>query len=158
MAGYFETLAFGMGPIPLKDVTAADEHFAGIVVDTTKCLQADADTAKGIDWGSDRGSYRMKIVCDIKMNQKLAIATATHVEFAIYESSDNVTFDDDPVALYRVPIEQLNMARKTPVTFSFISTNKRYFCVGFKFTGGSVANTVKATAGNMLITANPYTY
>ena len=28
MAGYFETLAFGMGPIPLKDVKAGIEKLA----------------------------------------------------------------------------------------------------------------------------------
>lgn len=158
MAGYYETLTFGMGPVNLKDVVAATEHFLGTVVDTTKQIQTTAAAAKGINWGSKLGSYRMRVVCDIKMNQKLAIETATHVEFKVYESDDNATFDTEPVTVHKVPIARLNKARKTPITFSFISTNKKYFCVSFKFTGGSVANSVKATAGNMIITANPSTY
>ena len=158
MAGYYETLTFGGGPVNLKEVTAATEHFLGTVYSTSGQIQTAANTAKGINWGSNLGSYRMRVAIDIKMNQKVAIATATHAEFKIYESDDNTTFDTDPLMTVKVPISMLNKARKTPVTFALISTNKKYLCASFKFTGGSVASSVKATAGNMIITATPSTY
>ena len=71
MSGYFDIMTFGMGPINLKDVTGATEHFAGTVVDTTKVLQTSAAAAKGINWGSDKGMYRIKVMCDIKVQQKI---------------------------------------------------------------------------------------
>lgn len=165
MAGYYETMTFGMGPINLKEVTAATEHFAGTVVDKSKVLQTSAAAAKGINWGSEHGAYRAKITIDIKCTQKIAIATATHVEFKVYESADNATFGTEtksgtPDALFsfKVPISLLNKATKTPISISVLSTVSKYFCISLKFTGGSVASTVKATAGQLLITANPSNY
>ena len=158
MSGYFDIMTFGMGPINLKDVTGATEHFAGTVVDTTKVLQTSAAAAKGINWGSDKGMYRIKVMCDIKVQQKIAIQKATDIEFRIYDSADNASFGSDPISTYKVPIASLNGAKPTPVSFSFISTAKKYFCISMKFVGGSIASTDKATAGQLLITANPIGY
>ena len=158
MAGYYEIMAFGAGPINLKDVTGATEHFAGKVVSTTKVLGATAAEVKGLNWGSDTGMYRTRVICDIKATQKIAIAKATNVEFRIYDSADDASFGAEPVAMYSVPITELNKTRETPVSFSFISTTKKFFCISIKFTGGSVTSTDKATAGQLLITANPSLY
>ena len=158
MAGYFETLAFGAGPVNLKEVGGATESFLGTVVDTTKQIQTSAAAAKGLNWGSKLGSYRMRLVVDVKLNQKIAIAKATHIEFKLYESDDNATFDTDPVMTVRMPISQLNKLKKTPGTFSVVTTNKKYICLSFKFVGGSVASSDKVTAGNMIVTANPSTF
>lgn len=158
MSGYFDVMTFGMGPVNLKDVTGATEHFLGTVVSKTQVIQTSAAAAKGINWGSDKGMYRVRVMCDIKAQQKIAITKATDVEFKIYDSADNATFSTDPVATYKVPIAVLNEARKTPVCFSFLSTVRKYFCISFKFVGGSVASTDEATAGQLLITANPENY
>lgn len=158
MAGYFDTMTFGMGAIPMKDVTGNTEHFAGTEVSTTQVLQTTAAAAKGINWGSEHGAYRAKIRVDIKVLQKIAITRATHVEFRVYQSADNATFDTDPLMTYRCSVDMLNKARKTPISISALSTIGKYFCVSFKFVGGSVATTDKCTTGNMLITANPESY
>lgn len=158
MSGYFDVMTFGMGPINLKDVTGNTEHFIGKVVSTDKVIQATAAEAKGIDWGSEHGMYRISVMCDIKTQQKIAINKATDVEFRIYDSEDDATFGTSPIMTCIVPIKLLNEAKKTPVCFSFLSTAKKYFCLSFKFVGGSVANTDKATAGQFLITANPANY
>ena len=158
MAGYYELMTFGAGPVNLKDLTAAKEYFVGKVVTETKVVQDTAAAAKGIDWGTDTGMYRVRVMCDIKTNQKIAIPKATNIEFRIYDSADDTTFGTDPVTTHIVPISALNEARKTPICFSFLSTTKRYFCISFKLTGGSATTSDRATAGQLLMTANPSVY
>lgn len=158
MPGYFEVMTFAAGPVDIKELTAAKEYFVGKVVSTEKVVQDTAAAAKGVDWGSDKGMYRVSVMCDIKTTQKIAITRATNVEFRIYDSADDTAFGTDPVMTHIVPISLLNEARKTPICFSFLSTTKRYFCMSFKFTGGSATTTDKATAGQLLITANPSVY
>ena len=158
MAGYYEIMTFGAGPINLKETTGATEHFAGKVVSTSKILGASAAEVKGLNWGSDTGMYRTRVICDIKASQKIAIPKATNAEFRIYDSDDDTTFGTEPIAIYSVPIKTLNGTKHTPVSFSFISTTKKFFCISIKFTGGTVASSDKATAGQLLITANPSLY
>lgn len=158
MPGYYELMTFAAGPVNLKDLTAAKEYFVGKVVSTSKVVHDTAAEAKGLDWGSDKGMYRVNVMCEIKATQKIAITKATNVEFRIYDSADDTTFGTTPVMTHIVPVELINEAKKTPICFSFLSTTKRYFCLSFKFTGGGAATTDKATAGQLLMTANPALY
>lgn len=146
MAGYFENTTFGMTGIDLTGVSTA--VYAGANVTKGKNTQTSAKLAGGLDWGTDAGTFNLKLNINIRTLKK--IAGATKLTFSLMSSSDNSTFEE--IATYTVSATSLNASvLKNNIVFSAVPTMGRYFCIGIK-------PDAAATAGMLLISCDPKGY
>ena len=156
----FQLMTFGGGGVSLKGLKAATDYFIGDVYSTTSTTQTTAAAAKGIDFGSENGTYKTRVTCALKSVKKITVSDAakvTDVEVGFMESSDNKTFTE--TMTLKIKLKDLNEARRTPIVFTPISTCSRYFCLRLKFTGtGASASADTVSDGMILATAEPDTY
>lgn len=146
MAGYFENTTFGMTGIDLAGVSAAT--YAGANITKGKNTATSAKLAGGLDWGTDAGTFNLKLNINIRTLKK--IEGATSIKFSLMSSSDNSTFEE--IATYTVPVDSLNASiLKNNIVFSAVPTLGRYFCIG-------LTPDAAATAGMVLISCDPKGY
>ncbi len=157
MAGYFENTTFGMTGIPLSGNTANTELFAGATVTKGSNKHSTAAAAGGLDWGTDAGTFNLKLNFKIRLIEPITYAAAAEgktndetVIFKIYSSPDNSTFSE--VASYTTNAKALNASRlKCNIAFSAVPTMGRYFCVG-------ITTKTACTGGKLLISCDPKGY
>lgn len=153
MAGYFENATLGYGGVDLKDKAATTEFFIGANVAKGVNTYTTAQKAGGIDWGTDAGTFNLKLNFDIQLIKKVALeagADTDMITFKFYSSPDNSTFT--AIGSYQLALGSLNAARhKNNIVFSALPTMGRYFCVG-------ITLPKKATDGMIVVSCYPQGY
>lgn len=152
----FELMTFGGRGINLAGLKAATDYFIGKVYDVSSNTKTSASAAKGLDYGSEHGTYKTKVTVSVRDIKKIVSSKADTLEIGFMESKDDTTFTE--TMTLKVKIADINEARRTPIVFTPISTCSRYFCLRLKFTGGSSSNSDSITDGMILATAEPDTY
>lgn len=153
MAGYFENTTFGMTGISLSGNTAGTEIFAGATVTKGSNKHASAADAKGLDWGTDAGTFNLKLNFKVRTVSPITYASTSAdgtVTFKVYSSSDNATFKE--VASYTTTADALNASKlKNNIVFSAVPTMGRYFCIG-------ITTKTACTGGVLLVSCDPKGY
>ncbi len=153
MAGYFENATLGYTGVNLKDKAATTEFFIGKNVSKNTNTYASANDAGGIDWGTDAGTFNLKINFDIQLIKKVKLeegADTDVITFKIYSSKDDKTFTE--LGSYSITLGSLNSAkRKNNIVFSALPTMGRYFCMG-------ITLPKNGTEGMIVVSCNPQGY
>lgn len=150
MSAYFQNMAFGGGGIDLKGQKAATDLFIGATYTKEKNVYETESETKGLDYGSDNGTYKMRAILAIRIPYPITIPNADTVTFTLMESND----DDEYAEGFNIaiPLEKLNEARNKPIILSVPSIGKRYYKWKFNFSGGSATSSDTVTSGTMLAT------
>lgn len=130
MAGYIENTTFGMAPINLKGATTS-ALYVGAEVDESKRDNkfTSAAAAKGLDWGSTRGTYNSKMSIAIYLVKKIEAADDATITFSICQSKELDKNFEEGWNTLKCTVAELNKALHTPIVFTPASTMKQYICL-----------------------------